>query len=166
MCRRITGNPSDAEDAAQEALIAIVKGLERFTGGSRFGTWAYRVTVNACLDELRRRRRRAAPGLPGEEEGDYALGAVVGAGRGASQSPEKAVVDRLDVDAALARVTPDFRAAVVLRDLCGLEYSEIAEILDIPLGTVRSRIARGRAAVADLLSGNLAAPSDRPIPSQ
>ena len=158
MCRRITGNPSDAEDAAQEALIAIVKGLERFTGGSRFGTWAYRVTVNACLDELRRRRRRAAPGLPGEDEGDYALGAVVGAGR--------AVVDRLDVDAALARVTPDFRAAVVLRDLCGLEYSEIAEILDIPLGTVRSRIARGRAAVADLLSGNLAAPSDRPIPSQ
>ena len=124
-----------------------------------------------------RPRRRSSPssrgwndsregGLPGEEEGDYALGAVVGAGRGASQSPEEAVVDRLDVDAALARVTPDFRAAVVLRDLCGLEYSEIAEILDIPLGTVRSRIARGRAAVADLLSGNLAAPSDRPIPSQ
>jgi RNA polymerase sigma-70 factor (ECF subfamily) len=71
-------------------------------------------------------------------------------------------VQRLDVDAALARLAPDFRAAVVLRDLCGLDYAEIATILDIPPGTVRSRIARGRAALVPLLSGNPGRPAQRP----
>jgi RNA polymerase sigma-70 factor (ECF subfamily) len=165
VCRRMTGNRADADDATQEALIAIVRGLPRFSGGSRFATWAYRVTVNACLDELRRRRRRPTPGLS-DEDGGY--GAVLGTGGagGAPDPVERAVVDRLDVDSALAKVAPDFRAAVVLRDLCGFDYAEIAEILGIPAGTVRSRIARGRAAVADLLGGNPTAPSDRPIPSQ
>jgi RNA polymerase sigma-70 factor (ECF subfamily) len=160
----MTGNATDAEDATQEALIKIVRGLPRFTGGSRFGTWAYRVAVNVCLDELRRRRRRPIPGLP-EEDGGTDGSATLG-GTGQAPPPvEGLVADRVDVDAALARVAPEFRAAVVLRDLCGLEYAEIAEILDIPPGTVRSRIARGRAAVADLLGGNLRTPSGRPIAS-
>jgi RNA polymerase sigma-70 factor (ECF subfamily) len=72
-----------------------------------------------------------------------------------------AVADRLDVDAALAQLPEDFRAAVVLRDLCDLEYTEIGAILAIPPGTVRSRIARGRGLLADLL-GNRTAPPDRP----
>ena len=69
---------------------------------------------------------------------------------------------RLDVDAALAGLSPEFRAAVVLRDLCDLDYAEIAEILDVPIGTVRSRIARGRAAIANQLR-EPAAPPERPI---
>ncbi len=73
-----------------------------------------------------------------------------------------AVADRLDVDAALATLSPDHRAAVVLRDLCTLDYAEIAEVLDIAPGTVRSRIARGRAALAEVLAGNPAPTSDRP----
>jgi DNA-directed RNA polymerase specialized sigma24 family protein len=75
-----------------------------------------------------------------------------------------AVADRLDVDAALGRLPVDFRAAVVLRDLCDLDYAEIARVLHIPVGTVRSRIARGRAQLADLV-GNPGGPADRPTTS-
>ena len=153
VCRRITGNDADAADACQEALIAIARGLPRFDAHAAFGTWAYRVTTNACLDELRRRTRRPAPGLP-----DHG-GPVVA-------SAEGAVAARLDVDAALAQLPEDFRVAVVLRDLAGLDYAGIAEILDVPVGTVRSRIARGRAALVPLLAdaGNPPAPADRPTP--
>ena len=152
VCRRLTGSDADGADACQEALIAIVRGLARFDNRSAFGTWAYRVATNAALDELRRRRRR--PDLPGEwEEG---AGGLDGAA---------AVADRLDVDAALVRLPADFRAPVVLRDLCQLSYEEIAEVLEIPPGTVRSRIARGRAALADLLgpAGNRERPPRRPM---
>ncbi|MGI8794021.1 MAG: RNA polymerase sigma factor [Acidimicrobiales bacterium] len=152
LCRRIAGNDADGADATQEALIAIVKGLPRFDGRSKFSTWAWRVATNACLDELRRRKRRPEPAEPAEL-GDFA---PVG-----GPSIAGAVADRLDVDAALAQLPTDFRAAVVLRDLCGLEYAEIAEVLSIPVGTVRSRIARGRAALVPIL-GNREAPQERP----
>ncbi|MFP5254648.1 MAG: RNA polymerase sigma factor [Acidimicrobiia bacterium] len=147
LCRRLAGNEADALDATQEALIAIVRGLPRFDGRSRFSTWVHRVATNACLDELRRRSRRPAPGLPEERDPE-------GAGPlpdPRSAAATEAVVDRLQIDAALARLAPEFRAAVVLRDLCELDYAEIAEVLDLPPGTVRSRIARGRAQLARLL---------------
>ena len=80
---------------------------------------------------------------------------------GRTASTDAAIVDRLDVDAALAHLTPEYRAAVALRDLVGMDYAEIAEVLDIPPGTVRSRISRGRAALADLL-GNRETPSEHP----
>ena len=152
VCRRITGNDADALDATQEALIAIVRGLPRFDGRSRFSTWAYRIATNASLDELRRRRRRPEPGLD-----DYQGLEPVHPG----SSPDEVVVARVLVDDALAALAPDFRAAVVLRDVCELDYAEIAEILEIPPGTVRSRIARGRAQLADHL-GNQNDPSRRP----
>ena len=145
LCRRLTGDPSDAEDACQEALVALARGLARFDGRSAFTTWAYRVTTNTCLDELRRRRRRPIPSLDGA--GDAAVARPAPA-----TDPGDGVATRLDVDAALAAIGPDFRAAVVLRDLCQLSYDEIAEVLDVPVGTVRSRIARGRAALLPLLS--------------
>jgi RNA polymerase sigma-70 factor (ECF subfamily) len=157
VCRRITGNQADADDAAQDAMIAIVRAIGRFDDRARFSTWAYRVAVNASLDELRRRRRR--PLLLGDVPDD----AHTTAGGGAP-APEAAAA-RVDVDAALAKLTPEFRAAVVLRDLCQLDYAEIAEVLEVPIGTVRSRIARGRAALVPLLSGNPPAPADRPITS-
>jgi RNA polymerase sigma-70 factor (ECF subfamily) len=154
LCRRMTGNDADALDATQEALIAIVRGLPRFDGRAAFGTWAYRIATNACLDELRRRRRRPEPGLPDDER--------TGPGpRGGEPAFDTGVADRLAVDAALAQLPPEFRAAVVLRDLCRLDYAEIAEVLGIPPGTVRSRIARGRAVLARHL-GEPAAPDDRP----
>ena len=149
LCRRMTGDPADAADACQEALIAIVRGLPAFDGRSAFGTWAYRVATNACLDELRRRRRRPEPGLPeGSAEVASPLDAV------------ESSTTRVDLDRALQTLPSDYRAAVVLRDVCGLSYEEIAEALLIPPGTVRSRIARGRAALVPLL-----APGRNPGPS-
>ena len=144
VCRRMTGNDADAADAAQEAMIGIVRGLERFDLRSRFSTWAYRVAVNASLDELRRRRRR--PALHRSDADETGAPMVSSASAG-----ESSVDDRLVVDAALRKLPEEFRAAVVLRDLCTLDYAEIAEVLEIPAGTVRSRIARGRALLADLL---------------
>jgi RNA polymerase sigma-70 factor, ECF subfamily len=141
LCRRMTGNDADAADAAQDALIAIVRGLDRFDGRSSFGTWAYRVATNACLDELRRRSRRPDPGLPERAAGLTATGVPVADG----------VATRLDIDAALAQLPEIFRAPVVLRDLAGLDYADIARVLELSPGTVRSRISRGRSHLAVLL---------------
>jgi RNA polymerase sigma-70 factor (ECF subfamily) len=155
VCRRLTGCDADAADAAQEAMIGMVRNLECFDGRSRFSTWAYRIAVNSSLDELRRRSRRAVVGL--DESGAWSAGAGGGGegqagGRGPGWDEADAVIDRLDVDAALMHLPVEFRAPVVLRDLCGLDYAEIAEVLDLPPGTVRSRIARGRAGLVAVLS--------------
>ncbi len=149
----MAGDDADAADACQEALMAIVRGLPGFDGRSAFGTWAYRVTANACLDELRRRRRRPEPGLP---EGSAEVASPVDQIEGSTT--------RVDLDRALQSLPADYRAAVVLRDVCGLSYDEIAETLRIPAGTVRSRIARGRGALAPLLApGRNSGPSpERP----
>jgi RNA polymerase sigma-70 factor (ECF subfamily) len=154
ICRRVTGHPEDALDATQEALIAVTRGLHRYDGRSLFTTWLYRVATNAALDELRRRKRRPEPAELVEDR-------PLGGAAGGSAPVESAVAARLDVDAALAGLSPEFRAAVVLRDLCDLDYAEIAEVLDVPIGTVRSRIARGRAAIADQLR-EPTAPPERP----
>ena len=153
ICRRVTGHPEDALDATQEALVAVTRGLHRYDGRSRFTTWLYRVATNAALDELRRRKRRPEPAELVEDRPR--------AGAAWAAPVESVVAARLDVDAALAGLSPEFRAAVVLRDLCDLDYAEIAEVLDVPIGTVRSRIARGRAAIADQLR-EPTAPPERP----
>lgn len=159
LCRRITGSDADALDATQEALIAIVRGLPRFDGRARFSTWAYRVATNACLDELRRRKRRPVVGLPEQD------GAAIDPVDPSAPDPGDTIGTRDELDTALAALAPDFRAAVVLRDLCQLDYAEISEVLEIPAGTVRSRIARGRAQLADLIGGNQPAPDERPTPT-
>ena len=157
LCRRLAGNAADAEDATQEALIALTRGLRSFDGRAAFTTWSYRVATNACLDELRRRSRRPLPHGAGAEDEPT----VVDPG----PLPDH-VVDRLDIDDALARLPDDFRAAVVLRDLCDLEYGDIADLLGLPPGTVRSRIARGRAQLARHLGhlGNHPTAPERPTP--
>ena len=145
VCRRLAGNDADGQDAAQEALIAIVRGLPRFHGKAKFSTWAYRVATNAALDELRRRSRRPVP--TEAETGDRLAGA-------STIDDPAAVAMRLDLDAALAQLPEEFRAPVVLRDVAGCDYAEIGQILRIPPGTVRSRIARGRTRLAESMSAN------------
>ncbi|MGH9030777.1 MAG: RNA polymerase sigma factor [Acidimicrobiia bacterium] len=150
VCRRVLADADDALDATQEALIAIARGIGRFDGRSAFTTWMYRVATNAALDEGRRRGRRPSPVEAVPESAPM------------SETPlENRVGARLDVDAALARLPEEFRVAVVLRDLCDLDYAEIAEALALPPGTVRSRIARGRAALAEAL-GNHGPAAERP----
>ena len=151
VCRRICGNAADAEDATQEAMISIARGLRAFDGRAAVTTWAYRIATNAALDELRRRGRRPSPVDPDlhpESIGD-------------APTDVERLGDRLDLDAALRAVPLDFRVAVVLRDVAGLEHADIAAHLDVPVGTVRSRIARGRRHLADLLDlGNRPAAAD------
>lgn len=154
VCRRLTGNDADASDAAQEALISIVRALPRYDARARFGTWTYRIAVNASLDELRRRKRRALP----VDDVSTAASAVLDGGSLGTEH----VADRVDIDAALLELAPEFRAPVVLRDLCGLDYAEIAEVLGLPAGTVRSRISRGRSTLAARLAGNRPASAERP----
>jgi RNA polymerase sigma-70 factor (ECF subfamily) len=149
VCRRLAGNDADAMDATQEALIAIVKGLPRFDGRAKFSTWAYRVATNACLDELRRRGRRPQPGLP-----EFETAAHSPLGGSSPRDPADTVSAKLDVDRGLADLPEEFRTAVILRDVAGLDYAEIAEVLGIAPGTVRSRIARGRSRLADTIAGN------------
>ena len=151
ICRRVLLNDQDAADATQEALIAITRGIASFDGRARFTTWCYRVATNAALDEMRRRKRRP---VPAETLPDVA---------GPTTAIDEHVANALDVDAALSGLAPEFRAAVALRDLADLDYAEIAAVLGIPPGTVRSRIARGRAALADRL-GNREPSPDRPSP--
>ncbi|MDQ6695959.1 MAG: sigma-70 family RNA polymerase sigma factor [Actinomycetota bacterium] len=154
VCRQMLGNEPDAFDAMQDALVAIVRGLGRFDGRSKLSTWIYRIATNASLDEIRRRQRRPIPGLPDEHH----------AGQSQQGRVDEQVVARVIVDRALQEVPLDFRVAVVLRDLCSLDYAEIADVLDIAPGTVRSRIARGRAALADQLGGNLQGAARRQTP--
>lgn len=156
ICRRITGNDADAADAAQEAMLAVVRGLDHFDGRAKFSTWVYRVASNACLDELRRRNRRPLPGLTDET-------ATTQVDTPMSQPMDDQIADRLDIDEALQELGHDFRVAVVLRDHLGMEYTDIADQLEIPLGTVQSRISRGRTELARVL-GNKSGPhrSQRP----
>jgi RNA polymerase sigma-70 factor, ECF subfamily len=160
VCRRITAHEADAADACQEALMAIVRGLGKFDGRSSFSTWAYRVATNASLDELRRRRRRpaATADLPHDDDGTAQL-ADPDAGQRIT-----AVTDRLELEHALRELAEDFRVPVVLRDVADLDYADIAEILDVPIGTVKSRIARGRVALSHALqrNGNHSTPDERP----
>ena len=151
VCRRICG-PDDAFDATQDALISITRSIHRFDGRAAFTTWMHRVATNAALDELRRRKRRPDPVAPDPDS----VIALISSSR--AGDPERAV-DRIDLDAALARLPDEFRIAVVLRDVADLDYAEIATALEIPIGTVRSRISRGRAALAREL-GNQDRPTD------
>ena len=137
--------------------MAAVRGLHRFDRQAAFSTWLYRITVNTCLDQLRRQRRRPTVAFdPTREQGEPTSGAP---------AIDAALADRLELQAALAELPEDFRIAVVLRDVADLEYLDIAEILGVPVGTVRSRIARGRAALAARLGnqpGSWRHPTERP----
>jgi RNA polymerase sigma-70 factor, ECF subfamily len=154
VCRRIVLNPEDALDATQEAMIAIARGIGRFDGRSRFTTWIHRVATNAALDELRRKQRRPMTGIADDVATDAGA-------RPTASDPMESVEARLDVDAALEAVPDEFRTAVVLRDLADLDYAEIAEALAVPVGTVKSRVNRGRAALRAAL-GNPEVVSGRP----
>jgi RNA polymerase sigma-70 factor (ECF subfamily) len=131
---RLTGNDDDAYDLVQEALLRVRKGLETYQPGS-MEAWLSRIVTNVFLDEVRRRRRRPVEALP--EDPERLLPSSPGADEATESLPD-------DVQAALRRLPEDFRTAVVLCDVVGLSYEEIADALSVPVGTVRSRIHRGR----------------------
>src|SRR6266550_4534996 len=135
---RLTGNVPDAEDLTQEVFVRVFRSLSSYTPGT-FEGWLHRITTNLFLDMARRRQRIRFEGL-----GDQALGLL----RDGEPTPAQAFDARhldTDVQQALEALAPEYRAAVVLCDIEGLSYEEIAATLGVKLGTVRSRIHRGRA---------------------
>jgi RNA polymerase sigma factor (sigma-70 family) len=141
---RLTGNSDDAQDLVQEVLLKVRKGLETYRPGSLEG-WLSRITTNTFLDETRRRRRRPVDLLPDDPDRVLPAGPAADVALAAEVLPD-------NVQQALARLPEEYRTAVVLCDVVGLSYSEIGEALDVPVGTVRSRIHRGRAQLRKVLA--------------
>jgi RNA polymerase sigma-70 factor (ECF subfamily) len=156
VCAKVVGYGADADDATQMALISIVKNLAKYDGRAKFTTWSYRIATNAAIDELRRQQRRPASSI--DDENDHRQFAALG-------NVEDATTAQVLIRDALDQLDDDFKVPVILRDLCGLDYDEIGEVLNLAPGTVRSRIARGRGKLADLIGpiddrGNQDGPRD------
>lgn len=142
---RLTGNAADAEDLTQDVFVRVFRSLSTYTPGT-FEGWLHRITTNLFLDGARRRQRIRFDALSDERA------ARLPSAHGTPHEALNAQMFDDDVEQALAQLPPDFRAAVVLCDVEGLSYEEIAAILDAKLGTVRSRIHRGRAMLRDALA--------------
>ncbi|MEZ5145127.1 MAG: sigma-70 family RNA polymerase sigma factor [Acidimicrobiales bacterium] len=140
---RLTGNHDEAQDLVQEVLLRVQRGLATYRPGSMEG-WLSRITTNAFLDEVRRRKRRPVEALPDDPE------RVLAGAPGADDALAAADLPG-HLQAALRDLPEDYRAAVVLCDVVGFSYQEIADTLDVPVGTVRSRIHRGRAQLREVL---------------
>jgi RNA polymerase sigma-70 factor (ECF subfamily) len=133
---RLTGNDDDARDLVQESLLRVRRGLETYQPGSLEG-WLARIVTNVFLDEVRRKRRRPLQALP--DDPDRVLPPFVGADDAAAAAGLST-----EIQAALAALPEEFRVPVVLRDVADRTYEDIAGALGVPVGTVRSRLHRGR----------------------
>ena len=144
---RMCGNREDAQDCLQEAMIRVFRAISGFKGQSSFSTWVYRITMNSCLDELRRRKSRTATSLDGMLENGFAPSDD-------GDTPEQSSLraeQRRAMEKAIANLPEDMRSAIVLRDIQGCSYDEIARVLDTNVGTIKSRISRGREKLRSVL---------------
>ena len=136
---RVFGNPHDASDMTQEALLKAYRSLENFKFDSKFSTWLYRITMNTCIDEYRRRSKRNA---------DVSIDSLFEEDFGVSNSPQD-ILERNEtanmVREAIDRLSEEHKRVVILRDIEGMSYAQIAEIEGVSEGTVKSRISRARA---------------------
>jgi RNA polymerase sigma-70 factor, ECF subfamily len=153
LCLRILGDPEEAADVSQDTFLAALRKLSTFRGDSAFTTWLPRVTVNACYDSLRRKRRRPLLQIVRDEDDERPETSL--------PAPDHAdeVVFSVDVARALLEVPEEFRVVLVLADVQDLPYDEIARVLEIPVGTVKSRVFRGRAALGKALGSPRGEPS-------
>lgn len=164
ICYRMLHHQEDASDLTQEALVKIIEGLDSYDGRSKLSTWAIRVAMNCCLSHLRKQKFRDHESLDAHASARTAFsrnsgGIGMQSGRGIRglrpeplphESVEQAQT-RAMVLRALESLEPDVRALLVLRDLQGLDYEQLAEVLDVPIGTVKSRLFRARAALRSAL---------------
>jgi RNA polymerase sigma-70 factor, ECF subfamily len=153
---RLMNDPSDAPDIVQEVFLKVFRNIGAFRGNSSLKTWIYRIAVNEAYNHRRWfcRHQRQEVALGSEEGTASYTGGMMDPGR----SPFEQAADhetRALVEQALEKLNPKFRAAVVLRDIEDLNYEDIATVLDVSLGTVKSRIMRGREALRKILEGRL-----------
>ncbi len=148
LCVRMCGNTEDAEEAAQDAFLALWRGIDRFRQESSLSTWIYRLAANACIDLIRRRKKSAGSISLDDEE------LFVDAQDPAPQPHELA--EQREAQRALREglmsLPPEYRSILILREIEGLSYSEIAAVQELELGTVKSRISRGRTLLRNFLS--------------
>ncbi len=141
VCLRILADREAALDAVQETFITVYRKARQFSGASAFSTWLYRIAVNTCYDQIRRtRRHQAQPLSETSDPADTRSADLIGS-----------IELRPDLEQALAHLAPEFRVAVVLADLEGLPLQAVADALEVPLGTVKSRVFRGRRLLAEHL---------------
>ena len=146
---RMCGDREDAAEAAQEAFLAAWQGLAFFRGDSSFSTWLYRLASNACVDLLRRESRRRAAAGPSLD--DEELNLEVPDEMPSPQDEAERRELREEIERGLAALSPEHREVLVLREIHQLRYDEIAETLDLDVGTVKSRISRGRKQLRNFL---------------
>jgi RNA polymerase sigma-70 factor (ECF subfamily) len=145
---RMCANHEDAQDCMQEAMLRVYRAISGFKGQSSFSTWVYRITMNTCLDELRRAKRRRTTSLDEKLDTGWSPSDDL-------DTPEHHALrseQRRALDRAIHALPDDMRAAIVLRDIQGCAYDEIADILNANVGTIKSRISRGRARLREILS--------------
>jgi RNA polymerase sigma-70 factor, ECF subfamily len=145
---RMTRNPSDAEDLVQEAYLRAFRSLHQFTEGTNLRAWLFRILTNTYINEYRRRQRRPSSSSLDDLEEFYLYDHLVDSRvQPPDERPEDVVLERLTVDnviQAIESLPEEFRQVVLLADVEGFSYREIAEIVDIPVGTVMSRLFRAR----------------------
>lgn len=137
LCRRLVGR-EQAEDAAQEVFVKVFESVKKFDGRAKFSTWLHRVTLNHCLRRRERERLRRTVSLPQACNSVWAADEL------------RAVDDRDQIEHWIASLSPEHRAVLVLRELEGLDYQRIAELLELPVGTVMSRLHRARSRLIEL----------------
>ncbi len=145
---RYMGNEADAYDMAQEALIKIYRRIKAFKGESSFSSWVYRITVNTCLDGLRKNKKNVV-------SLESALESGASYSDDKNDTPEEAVLrleDQSRVQEAIGILSADHKSVIVLRDINGLSYEEVALILSVSVGTVKSRICRARQKLKEILT--------------
>ncbi len=146
---RMLGRPSAASDATQAVFVRVWEALSSFRGDASLSTWLYRITMNVCLDELRRRKNQPLSLTEEDDEGEPASERdMPDTSDEPARTTEQRDLQRL-VHEAISRLTEDFRTVIVLYDLRGLSYREVSSVLDIPLGTVKSRLNRARKALRE-----------------
>jgi len=158
---RIIGDPASAADATQDAFISAYQSLSRFRGGS-FKSYLLRIVTNRCYDELRRRKRRPVTSFEDVEIDEDANPMLVNGGENPEEYAERQEMADV-IQAGIETLPPDQRVALVLSDVQGMSYQEIAEVTEVALGTVKSRLARARSKLRDYLrdSGELLPPRYR-----
>jgi len=149
---RMFHNEEDAKDLSQEIFIKVFENIGKFKGNSSFSTWLYRIATNTCIDELRRRKGKETYSIDAEVETDE--GNMKREYSDLKPNPEEMAINKevsIQIQNAMDHLSEEHKTAIILRDLQGLEYNEISEILECSLGTVKSRISRARRQLIELL---------------
>ena len=153
LAKKLMGNAADAEDVSQEVAIKIYRNLDKCKGEDYLPAWISRITHNACIDALRKKKGKYTDSL--DEMLDFDDGEMAKQLPDAQPSPEELLLQKEvseQIEEALQKLSPAYRSLIVLRDVQGHSYEEVAEIMALPLGTVKSKIFRGRAKLRQILT--------------